>query len=191
MVDRNGGARSVVLLRHTALSQATGICYGRSDLPLAATSAEDIAAVLAMLPAVDRIVSSPATRCRKLAEAAQRAQRGSRVTLTYDERWFELDFGRWEARPWDDVPRADLDAWAADTWNVAPGGGENAKALYARVASALDDLRKDGGAGRTLVVAHAGSLRAANVLLRGLGFEQHFSLQAAPGSWVELELADG
>lgn len=182
--------RSVVLLRHTRLAQAEGVCYGRSELALAATADLDIAGAIEHLPPFDLIISSPAERCRRLALAARASRSKRSVALRFDARWLELDFGSWEGSRWDELPRAELDAWAADSWNYVPGGGESAAALYARIEAALRDMRRDRPVGRTLVVSHAGPLRAAQVLLRGLSFAQHFDIEAAPGAWVELPLTN-
>lgn len=188
MAEESARSPCIFLLRHTPLTGADGVCYGRSELPLADTSTHDMANVVATLPAFDRIISSPSQRCRELALAAYRAQQGRAVAPTFDARWLEIDFGRWEGLSWDAVPRAELDAWAADTWNYAPGGGESARELYARVAESLQDLRTATQGTRTLVVTHAGPLRAATVMVQRLGFAEHFNIRAEPGAWVELPL---
>jgi alpha-ribazole phosphatase len=188
MADESTRSRSIVLLRHTPLTGADGLCYGRSDITLPDTAPQDMANVVVALPAFDRIISSPSQRCRELALAAQRAQRSPAVVPTFDARWLEIDFGRWEGLGWDAVPRAELDAWAADTWNYAPGGGESARELYARVAESLQDLHTATQGTRTLVVTHAGPLRAATVLIQRLSFAEHFNIRAEPGAWVELSL---
>lgn len=192
MFPERVAAASIVLLRHTRLEVGTEHCYGRSEPPLAASAAEDIAVTARSLPEFDRIVSSPAPRCRRLAEfiAQQR-----KAPLTSDPRWLEIDFGRWEGLRWNDVPRGELDAWAADTWGYAPGGGESAATLYARVTAALADLRtasSQGGTGcrRVLVVTHGGPLRAAQVILSGQPFSTHFRLSAEHGAWTEMALQD-
>jgi alpha-ribazole phosphatase len=188
VADAPAAVRSVILLRHTPLADAAGICYGRSERTLATSATIDMANVLATLPAFDRVVSSPAERCRRLAVVAACTQRAATTGVSLDARWLEIDFGRWEGLAWDAVPRGELDAWAADTWDYAPGGGESARQLYARVAQALQDLRAEPRGGRTLVVTHAGPLRAAAVALQGLSFAEHFSVRAEPGAWIELAL---
>ena len=76
------------LIRHTALDSTTGICYGRTDVPLAASAEQDIQRVLAVLPTFEHVYSSPAQRCTRLAEAlALRDQ----CALTVDPALGELD----------------------------------------------------------------------------------------------------
>ena len=124
----------LILLRHTRPAGADGLCYGRTDL-LPDDDFESVAARLAQqLPAVARIASSPLTRCRLLAARLATA-RG--LPLTIDPALIEMDFGRWEGQPWDALPRAELDAWAADFWHGAPHGGESVAQLHGRVHAAL------------------------------------------------------
>jgi alpha-ribazole phosphatase len=82
------------------------------------------------------------------------------VRVQYSDDLCELDFGRWEGKAWDQVPRAELDAWARDVWEYRPGGGESARMLCARWMmwlEALHALRHE----QVVVVTHAGVIRAA------------------------------
>ncbi|MFC7551235.1 histidine phosphatase family protein [Pseudoroseomonas wenyumeiae] len=105
------------LLRHLPTDIAPGLCYGRLDLPPGVGG--DAGGALAVLEgfAATALFSSPARRCLALAE-----QVAARIGLPVrpDARLLELDFGAWEGMPWDDVPRAALDDWAADPWGFAP-----------------------------------------------------------------------
>ena len=60
---------NVILIRHTRIAVPAGLCYGHTDVPLAESFLMDAAAVLAHLPwQPELVLTSPATRCRKLAE---------------------------------------------------------------------------------------------------------------------------
>ncbi|ONG48798.1 hypothetical protein BKE38_21555 [Pseudoroseomonas deserti] len=146
------------LIRHFPTAIAPGICYGRLDL---APGDGDVAALRQGLVAAGLdaapIFSSPARRCRALAEAL-----AAGGPVTFDERLLELDFGDWEGIAWDDIPRADFDAWAADVESNAPPGGESGAALRARVAAFHAALP-----GRSVVVGHGGPLKLLAALLRG------------------------
>jgi len=146
------------LLRHTRVEIPAGICYGRSDLPLAITAMEDIEASLALLPPLGqaRVISSPAQRCMCLARAIS-------PEFTTDDRLLELDFGVWEGLAWNDVPREALDAWAADIWGFAAPEGETGTALLARVSGfwAATPERP------LVIVAHGGPLRLLRQLAEG------------------------
>lgn len=144
----------ITLLRHTTPDVAPGICYGRSDLGLAATFAQEAEAVLAALPAFDHLLTSPLRRCRQLAETIAKA-RGT--TATVADLWTEMDFGSWEGQPWSSIPRADLDAWAGDFLDYRGHGGESVAQLRARIQAAHSLLP----AGKCLVVTHMGPIKAA------------------------------
>ena len=149
---------ALTLVRHTRLVAADGLCYGRTELPLAASFPAEAEALLAGLARPDRIATSPLDRCRRLAELV-----GGRLGLpvAVDPDLAEMDFGRWEGRPWDAIPAAEVDTWAADVLDARPHGGESVAMLLARVRRALATW----GAGATLAVTHKGVIRAALVAL--------------------------
>jgi alpha-ribazole phosphatase len=64
-------SRAIYLLRHTRLAGAEGLCYGRTDVPLAASFHEELAVIRAGLAGVrfGAVWSSPAERCLRLAVA--------------------------------------------------------------------------------------------------------------------------
>ena len=126
------------LVRHAMPLVAPGICYGRLDVQADAQATQQAALALApALPARARLRHSPLRRCPPLAHAvlALRPDLCSQA----DARLQEMDFGTWEGLPWESVPRAELDAWAADLHAYAPGGGEPLAAMLARVRSALEE----------------------------------------------------
>lgn len=148
----------ILLIRHTAVRSAPGLCYGRLDLDLADTAPDDIAAVLARLPPLPGalVVSSPARRCVRLAAAID-------PDFRTDPRLLEIDFGAWEGLAWDDVPREMLDAWAADPWGFAPPGGESGQALLARIRAFCADTP----ARPLVIVSHGGPLRLLRAWAEG------------------------
>lgn len=153
----------LALQRHTAVAVAPGTCYGRLDLDLAASAAGDIAAAAAQLAgfAGARLWSSPAVRCRRLTEAL--APRVGNEPL-FDDRLLELHLGDWEGKAWDEVPRDDLDRWAADPLGFAAPGGETGAALIARVTDAFAEITSQPG--DHVVVTHGGPLRVLSALAR-------------------------
>ena len=146
----------LILIRHTRVAAAGNLCYGVTDLEVASGFEREAARVEAALPAVERLVTSPLRRCRRLAERIG-AARG--LVPEVDERLREMDFGRWEGLPWEAVPRAELDAWAADFLDARPHGGDRVRMVSERVRSALADYRRDGV--RRAAVTHAGVIKAA------------------------------
>ncbi|MEN8514039.1 alpha-ribazole phosphatase [Burkholderia sp. RS02] len=150
----------VVLIRHPAVGVEPGMCYGRSDVPLAASADVGAYAVRAHLSALgapppEQLRTSPLTRC---ASVAERLAHAFDVPLQRDAGWQEMDFGAWEMRRWDDIDRAALDAWAADLMHACAHGGESVARFAARVARQADAVAQ---VDRTQwAVTHAGVIRA-------------------------------
>ncbi|QHQ33968.1 histidine phosphatase family protein [Algicella marina] len=146
----------LILMRHTRPENGEGRCYGRTDLPLPPDAAAQMDAALATLTHPPQaLATSPARRCRLLADRAAR-RFGLIPQVLPDLR--EMNFGTWENRRWSEVPRAELDQWAADFLHARPHGGESVAQMQARVLPALAALQ---GAGTTLVVTHAGVAKIA------------------------------
>ncbi|KWU25942.1 alpha-ribazole phosphatase [Burkholderia sp. MS389] len=150
----------VVLIRHPAVGIEPGVCYGRSDVPLAESAdggAQAVRMHLAELsaPSPEQVRTSPLTRC---ASVAERLARAFDVPLLGDDDWQEMDFGAWEMQRWDDIDRAALDAWAADLMHACAHGGESVARFVARVARQADALAAFDGP--QWVVTHAGVIRA-------------------------------
>lgn len=145
----------LILLRHTRPRIGLDICYGATDLDLADDFDVSAASILSELPSIGEIVSSPLRRCRLLAARIARARN---APMRVDERIAEMNFGAWEGQRWDAIPRAELDAWAADFLNARPHGGESVASLRDRVQDALRDTPSDDPP--PLWVTHAGVVRA-------------------------------
>ncbi len=150
----------IYLIRHPRPEVGSGICYGRSDLTVSRQEqAQALAALLPQLqtlPLVTPIFSSPLLRCATLAQQLSIARGG--VAVQFDARLAEMDFGDWEMRAWDAIPRNEIDAWAADLTNYRPGGGESVLQMAARVRAFHVDLARLPLA-CAIVVCHAGSIR--------------------------------
>ncbi|MEO1458980.1 MAG: histidine phosphatase family protein [Pseudomonadota bacterium] len=165
---------TLTLLRHPRPRVAPGLCYGRLDLAPGEGAPREIAAVLAALPPVSAVLTSPTRRCLALATAVA-AREG--LPLCRDARLQELDFGRWEGRRWDEIDRRESDPWAEDPLNRAPPGGERFADLLAWVGAVLG-AAPPGAA----LICHAGPIRAARMLADGIGFDAAF---AAPVPYAE------
>jgi broad specificity phosphatase PhoE len=122
----------LILVRHPQPMVTPGVCYGRTDLGVAADQLEATLAALLRLAAGTALplYSSPLRRCAGLAARLSPAP-------IYDERLVEMDFGTWEMQPWDAIPRAGIDAWAADMVNYQPGGGESVLQMATRISALL------------------------------------------------------
>jgi len=151
----------LILVRHPQPEIDAGICYGRADV---AASTTDTARVRAMLAGAGvcgavPLYSSPALRCAVLANQLA-------AVPHFDARLREMDFGLWELRRWDDIARADIDAWNRDLLHYRPGGGESVLAVAHRVAAFLADLH-DKPDKQALIICHAGTIRLLQALRGG------------------------
>ena len=167
----------LTLLRHPSVS-ARGICYGQSDVRLAPSHGAEIAEAVKLAPQARAVISSPATRCRGLAEAL--AQARALPAPTYDPRLLELNFGTWEGRPWTQIPRAESDPWAEDPIHRAPPGGERFLDLLERLRAALRGLDD------ALIVTHAGPIRAAWIASGQMNFETAFATHVPHATPIHL-----
>ena len=161
------------LIRHTQPQVRRGICYGASDLPLAADPLAVATRLRPLLPADAPVFTSPLRRCLGLAERLADAPLA-------DARLAEIDFGEWELRHWDDIGADAVGEWAADPIGFTPPGGECPRDVLARALDFVDGLLV-AGLPNACVVTHGGIIR----LLAG-----HW--QGLPESrWAELHFAFG
>jgi alpha-ribazole phosphatase len=138
----------------------------------------EAARIAAELPPVRCVVTSPRARCHRLAGHIA-AVRG--LALVEDPRIAEMDFGDWEGRPWAEIARDELDAWAADFGGARPHGGESVAMLAARVGEALDAAAP--GPPPELWVTHAGVVRAC---CARLGRPDGWRTRIDFGAWIDL-----
>lgn len=195
----------LILIRHPAVGVAAGICYGQSDVPLALPPQAEIVRLAARLEAMCRgrtvhFHTSMLSRCTEIAEPlARRFDRSVQI----DARLREIDFGRWEMQAWDDIPRAELDLWAADVEGACAHGGESVAQLAERVQNWLAELEAGCRTDTTqtapdvaVIVSHAGVMRVlAALALRlplaacldwrlELGAVCHLQRRSLPAGWT-------
>ena len=133
---------------------------GRTDEPPTGDGIDACRARAAKLE-VDRVIASDLTR----ASAAGAAIAGAHgLGCLIDPRWRELDFGDWDGKTSTDLDAQALGRFWDDPDACPPPQGERWSALTARVAAAIGDLPTSP----TLVVTHAGAMRAAVHLLCGI-----------------------
>jgi len=143
--------------RHPRPIGAEGRCIGaRTDLPVDPRKAKRLAhrirRQVRMKGLPRAVATSPLRRCRDVARWLRRF--GFRCTV--DARLIEFDFGAWDGRRWDEIARAEIDAWTAELDTHRPGGtGECVRELRARVADVLRAPRA------AVLITHGGWLSAA------------------------------
>ncbi|ANG62070.1 hypothetical protein A8C75_05900 [Marinobacterium aestuarii] len=166
------------LLRHGDAEDAG--CYrGRTDSALTALGRRQMQAYGAENPGWQRILCSPLRRC---AQPAAELAQGLQLECATDARLLELDFGRWDGRPYADVwqqEQAAVLAFWRDPQAHPPPGGEAIAAFCARLASLQHELKAESiataeGDTHLLLLTHAGVIRG--LLGTALGLEaSHWS----------------
>ena len=181
-------ARGLILAaRHPRPLVGSRVCYGRMDVALAEPAAVGAAALIEAawmqdggMP-IERIISSPLSRALDVARVVA-AETGA--PLRTDDRLVELDFGTWEGQPWATLPRAEIDAWAADPLHYQPGGGECVMDVLRRVRHAWTGIAS--AAETTLVLTHAGPIRCLLHIAQGVPLLQAIQAGIAYGSVTPL-----
>ncbi|MBA5690688.1 histidine phosphatase family protein [Rugamonas apoptosis] len=152
----------ITLIRHPQPLVAAGVCYGSTDLQVEQAQINLVLAALAgTLPVGAPLYSSPLQRCAALAKQL------ATTPPKYDARLAEMHFGTWEMQRWDDIPRTEIDAWAAAPAHYHPGGGESVLQMATRVASFYAALRTDAPSD-AIIVCHAGTIRLLMACHAGL-----------------------
>ncbi len=177
-------ARGLILAaRHPRPRVGSRICYGRLDVALAEPAATGAAAlVTAAGDPIERIITSPLSRAQDVARAVA-ARTGA--PLRTDDRLAEMDFGAWEGQAWATIPRAEIDAWAADPLDYRPGGGEAVADVLRRVRRAWTGIASS--ADTTLVITHAGPIRCLLHVALGVPILDAIQASIAYGSVTRLE----
>jgi broad specificity phosphatase PhoE len=180
----------VHLLRHAESSAPAGVAGGWTDWSLSAqgAAAARAAALAWPLPAPARIVTSDLVRA--VATAAPLAERHGLACIT-DPRLRETHLGDWEGLAWATIERDQperLARWYRDWRSEGPPGGESFADVVARVGSFLDTLDRHP---QTLVVAHAGSIRAMLVASGAHDITAAMDLPLPPLGGYALTLRSG
>jgi len=170
------------LLRHGA-PEGAGRLIGQTD---ALPTAEGIAACVAQANGlgVEAVLSSDLARAARPAEAIAEPLG---LSATVDPRWRELDFGAWDGQAADTIDTEALGRFWSDPDANPPPGGERWSALVARVGLALVDLDPRP----TLVVTHAGAMRAAFASLCGFGQRELWAFDLPYAGLVSLRVWPG
>jgi alpha-ribazole phosphatase len=183
----------LLLVRHGVADGQEGRAVGQLDLPLSERGRAAIGALLASDPGrPDRLVSSDLVRARGSAQILA-AHWG--VEIVTEPRLRELGFGEWEGRTWQELERSDatrLERWMRDWTTERPPGGESFSDVVARVSSWLREWREGAASstGTTVVVAHAGSIRAILCELLGVPLGRAFEFEVDCARVTALALGD-
>lgn len=169
------------LMRH-GTPVLSGCFLGHTDC---AVTAEGIDACRAAAEGLrfGGLVASDLQRAARSA-AAIADDRG--IVAQMDSRWRELDFGDWDGRRAAGIDAAALGRFWADPDLDPPPHGERWSALTMRIGTALAAIDTD-----TLVVTHAGAMRAALAVACGFGRDQAWAFDLPYACVLSLKLWRG
>ena len=169
------------LIRHTRVD-ADGICYGRSDVPLSSSFDDEVTQLKTLLPKkFTKVFCSPMTRCVLLSEAL-----GYQDAIV-DDRIAEFFYGDWEGKRWENIPKEAFDDWTSDLINDGPPNGETLYGMFTRIASFLDELKKEKYK-KVLIITHAGVLRCVKAYMENLSLSDIFHLPIGFGEVYRYSL---
>lgn len=168
----------IYLVRHTSVAVPSGLCYGRSDVPLADSYPEEFENVRAKLPEDLRYFSSPASRCLTLA-------RDLSSDVQVDDRLQELDFGAWEMRPWDTLGPEAVQ-WGEHFVTMRCPSGESFADLEKRVLAFWQQLIMRETDKSLAIITHAGVIRAILAHVQHKPLARAFSIEVGYGQVIPL-----
>lgn len=173
---------ALYLLRHGE-PEGAGRLIGRSD---AAPTLSGIAACVSQAQDLEAevLIASNLSRARLAGEAIGEE---TGLPLSIDPRWRELDFGAWDGLAPAEIDSAALTRFWDDPDGHAPPGGERWSELVQRVTAALGEL----AARPTLIVTHAGAMRAALSTLCGFDKRQTWALDLPYNCLLSLRVWPG
>ncbi|MGL4293804.1 MAG: alpha-ribazole phosphatase [Bacteroidales bacterium] len=177
----------IILIRHTSVDIARGICYGQSDVGLKPSFEKEASAVKNKLDKTivntidpSSIFSSPLSRCVKLAEFCgfEKPQ--------IDNRLMEMNFGDWEMQSFEKIKDPQLYKWYADWIQQSPTNGESFLSVLARVKTFLIEKKKAGHK-QIVVFTHGGVIACTRVCVQMTPPEMAFDEKVNYGDLIELD----
>jgi alpha-ribazole phosphatase len=169
------------LIRHAPVGGPPGMILG-IDAPADVSDAAALLRLREQLPARHGAISSPARRARETAVALG-------LLVSSDPAFGEQDFGDWTGRTHEEIRRGSEavydEFWRAPASNRPPGG-ESFVEQIARVRGGIEALP----AGDVIIVAHAGTIRAALALALELSPERALRFAIDPLSLTRLDRLD-
>ncbi|OOG76084.1 alpha-ribazole phosphatase [Flavobacterium sp. A45] len=176
----------VYLVRHTETVCEKGICYGQSDVGIREPYDAIFESILNQLPEEAILYSSPLQRCSILAKHIQKNTKIE--SIIEDSRLMEMDFGDWELKSWDTIPREVLDPWMEDFVTENVPNGESFVDLDTRVREFLDNDLSKLHTKPIIIVAHAGVIRSILCKINNLPLQEAFKTKLDFGAVVKIEI---
>lgn len=177
----------LILIRHAPADHGGRLC-GRRDVPATLGAQALWRPVQDLISSAKIRVTSPAQRCRQTASALWPGD-----DLPSDPRLWEQDFGDHDGLRFDELPDIGILSPGALAEHRSPNG-ESFADMVVRVRPALGEMAEQAaqGAGPVVVVAHAGTVRAALAMALD-NLPAALTFEVAPWSVTRLRayVADG
>jgi len=169
----------IYLVRHTKVDISQGVCYGKSDVPVAPTFIEESQKILEKFKGItiNTVYSSPMSRCTQLANI---------FTSNYiiDNRLIELDFGDWEGKTWEEIYQTAYGKkWMNNYLELPTLRGETYQKLYDRVTSFIKEMDKINNC---LIITHAGVMRAFMSYFKQIPIKETFKIPIKFGNLIVI-----
>lgn len=170
----------IYLVRHTTPKIDKGICYGQSDLDVAATFKDEVTVILNTLEITEEtsVHSSPLKRCIKLAQQFSE-------NIIIDDRLMELNFGDWELLSWDNLPKKASNIWMNDFVNISTPNGEAYIDLAKRANEAFDEIISTS-AKKIIITTHAGVIRSILSKINNIHLKDSFDIKVEYGQVFKI-----
>ena len=169
------------LIRHAPVDGPRGVIHN-IDAPADLGDTAALSRLRLLLPKTHVAVASPARRARDTADALG-------LVADPDPAFGEQDFGRWTGRTHEDIrlesEAAYDDFWRAPATNRPPEG----ESFVAQIARVRDGIAAQP-AGDVIVVAHAGTIRAALAVALDIPPDKALSFVIDPLSLTRLDRLD-
>lgn len=180
------GYRISVIRHGMTEANENGIYIGKTDLPLSAKGAADLAAKMDEFdyPSVHRVYTSPLLRCRETADILF-----PETEIVPVDDFRELDLGEFEGKTVDElIKRDDYKAWLKGGKDVRPPKGESLEEMTARTYTGLHNVIMDmmeSGLTHGALITHAGSI---SNMLAGFGLPKYSPSQinTEPGGGFDI-----
>lgn len=165
-------------IRHAPVRGMDGVVYGAMDVDADCSDGAQFDAVRRALPDHAVWFCSPMKRAVQTLRALRQAgDDGHRIIDSFGEQ----NFGSWQGQSYQDIPWPETGDLAA----VCPPDGESFHDLVARASTAIEHLAKEAG-GHKIIVAHAGTIRAALAIALDRSDNAALQFDIAPLSLTRL-----
>ncbi|MEH6474704.1 MAG: histidine phosphatase family protein [Sneathiella sp.] len=182
------------LVRHAPVPLKT--LYGQQDVEAEYTDHTAFRWLANELPLEARWITSDLSRCVKTAGRILEAANNEHVKLQTCRDLREQNFGDWQGSTYAEIEQTDPETYMSFWENPAkntPPGGESFEDLVARVCPVPLAYQQEKQCADTVIVAHAGTIRALVANALDLSVNAALRLEIAPLSLTKLTLyeADG